>query len=45
MLVDKLDAKQLWSHVHIDTKSMEDETNDTLQEGGERERKREGERE
>ena len=46
MLVDKLDAKQLWGHIHIDTKSMEDETNDTLREGGrKRERKRgEGER-
>ena len=40
MLMDKLDAKQLWCYVHVDTKSMENETNHTLQEER-RERERE----
>ena len=39
MLMDELDAKQLWGYVHVDTKSMENETNYTLQE-----ERREGER-
>ena len=48
MLVDKLDTKQLWGHFHINTKTMKDETNDTLRqgererEGGRGEREREG---
>ena len=47
MLMDELDAKQLWGYVHVDTKSMENETNHTLQEERrERERgKNRGERE
>lgn len=50
-LVYQLNAKQLWSHFHVDTETVEDEANNTLREergnNGEKEgwRRREGGRE